>query len=92
LGSREWGYTETVARKRVSYLDARGRSTDDPDGAVSGEVAEYDDHGRVLGRTRFFLDRSELPWLPVGETAFLLWVLALLVLVWVVIAVVLHLT
>jgi hypothetical protein len=80
------------ARKDASYFDARGRRTDDPEGAVSGEVAEYDDHGQVLRRTRFFLDRSELPWLPVGETAFLLWVLAALVLVWVAIAVVLRLT
>ena len=80
------------ARKKRFYLDARGQRTDDPESAVSGEVAEYDDHGRVLRRTRFFLDRSELPWLPVGETAFLLWVLAALVLVWVAIAVVLRLT
>ena len=27
--------------------------------------------------------RSELPWLPVSEPAFLLWVLAALVIVWV---------
>jgi hypothetical protein len=80
------------ARKKASYRDAWGRRTDDPDAAVSGEVAEYDDHGKLLRRTRFFLDRSELPWLPVAETAFLLWVLAALVLVWVVIAVVLRLT
>jgi hypothetical protein len=80
------------ARKKASYLDAWGRRTDDPEGAVSGEVAEYDDHGKLLRRTRFFLSRSELPWLPVAETAFLLWVLAALVLVWVAIAVVLRLT
>ena len=92
METEEGGYTETVARKRVSYRDAHGGSTDRPEDAVSGEVAEYDDHGQVLRRTRFFLDRSELPWLPVGETAFLLWVLAALVLVWVAIAVVLQLT
>jgi hypothetical protein len=80
------------ARKKAFYRDAWGRRTDNPDAAVSGEVAEYDDHGKILRRTRFFLERSELPWLPVAETAFLLWVLAALVLVWVVIAVVLRLT
>ena len=74
------------------YVDSEDRRTDDPSKAVSGEVAEYDDHGRVLRRTRFFLDRSEIPWLPVGESALLLWVLAALVLVWVVIGLVLRLT
>jgi hypothetical protein len=82
----------TTRRKSAFYVDRDGRRTDDPEEAVSGEVAEYDAHDRVLRRTRFFLDRSELPWLPVGEAAFLLWVLAALVLVWVVIAVVLHVT
>jgi hypothetical protein len=79
-------------RKHVYYLDSDDRRTDDPDRAVGGEIAEYDSHGRVLRRTRFFLDRSEIPWLPVGESAFLLWVAAALVLVWVCIAVVLSLT
>ena len=50
--------------------------------AVSGEIAELDDHGRPLRRTRFFLDRAELPWLPVSEPAFLLWVLLGLFLIW----------
>jgi len=78
--------------KRVFYVDSEDRRTDDPKAAVSGEIAEYDDHGRVLRRTRFFLDRSEIPWLPVGESAFLLWVAAALVLVWVCIGVVLSLS
>jgi hypothetical protein len=64
------------------YLDAHGRPTDDPGKAVRGEVVEYDAHGRAARRTRFFLDRSELPWLPVSEPAFLLWVLAALFIVW----------
>jgi hypothetical protein len=68
--------------KRVVYADATGRTTDDPAQAVRGEIAEYDAHGRPLRRTRFFLERSELPWLPVSESAFLLWVLAALLLVW----------
>ena len=50
-----------------------------------------DDHGR-LRRTRFFLDRSDIPWLPVSEPAFLLWVLAGLILVWAGIGLVLTLT
>jgi hypothetical protein len=78
--------------KDVLYVDAAGRRTDDPAQAASGEIAEHDRHGRVLRRTRFFLDRSELPWLPVSEPAFLLWVLAGLVLVWACIGIVLRLT
>ena len=76
----------------MSYVDRTGHTTDDPAQAVTGEIAEYDAHDRVLRRTRFFLDRTELPWLPVGEAAFLLWVLAALVLVWVFIAIALSLT
>jgi hypothetical protein len=68
--------------KKVVYIGAAGRTTDDPAQAVTGEIAEYDDHGRPLRRTRFFLDRSELPWLPVSESAFLLWVLAALLVIW----------
>lgn len=79
-------------RKTHTYVDLDGRATDDPAQAVSGEVAERDAHGRVLRRVRFFLDRSELPWLPVGEAAFLLWVLAALVLIWACIGIALRLT
>jgi len=79
-------------RKESFYVDRQGRPTDDPAQAVSGEVAEHDGHGRLLRRTRFFLDRSELPWLPVSEAAFLLWVLAMLVIVWACIGIVLRLT
>ena len=35
---------------------------------------------------------SDLPWLPVGEAAFLLWVLAALVLIWACIGITLRLT
>jgi hypothetical protein len=82
---------ERPRRKVVAYVDATGHATHDPAQAVSGEIAEYDDHGR-LRRTRFFLDRSELSWLPVSEPAFLLWVLAGLILVWACIGLVLTLT
>lgn len=61
-------------------MDAHGQDTDDSAHAVSGELAEKA-HGRVH-RTRTFLQRGELPWLPVGEAAFLLWVLAALLVIW----------
>ena len=46
---------------------------------------------RQEGRRRiwFHVEDVKLPWLPVGETAFLLWVLAGLVFVWLVVAFVL---
>jgi hypothetical protein len=77
---RGFGWTER--RRTIMYLDADGRPTDDSAKAVRGEVIEYDAHGRPARRARFFLDRSELPWLPVSEPAFLLWVLAALFVVW----------
>jgi hypothetical protein len=69
------------------YLDAEGQPTDDAAKAMRGEVVEYDVHGRPTRRTRFFLDRNELPWLPVSEPAFLLWVFAGLFVVWLAIGV-----
>jgi len=75
----------------IEYVDADGRPTDDPEAAVRGEIAEYGPHGRLRRRTRFFLTERELPWLPVSEPAFLLWVLAALMLIWVAIGLVLHL-
>ena len=84
-------YTRPVAAprlpsRRVVFRDGDGRPTNDPAEAVSGEVVEIDVHGRRARRIRFFLQREELPWLPVSEPAFLLWVLAALVIVWVGIA------
>jgi hypothetical protein len=64
------------------YRDAEGLVTSDPSAAVSGEIVDVDVHGTTR-RTRFFLTREELPWLPVGEAAFLLWVLVAFVLVWI---------
>jgi hypothetical protein len=66
----------------VGYTDAEGKATDDPAAAVSGEIVEYDAHARPRRRTRFFLDEREIPWLPVSEPAFLLWVFAGLFVVW----------
>ena len=70
-----------MRKRRVTYVDTAGRPTENPAEAVQGEVLEYGAH-QPARRTRFFLSRSELPWLPVSEPAFLLWVLALLFIVW----------
>jgi hypothetical protein len=79
----------TTSNRAVAYTDAEGRSTDDPAAAVRGEIVEYDAHGQPRRRTRFFLDQRELPWLPVSEPAFLLWVLIVLMVIWLVIGFVL---
>jgi hypothetical protein len=76
----------------VTYTDAEGRATDDPATAVSGEAVLYDEHGIPRRRTRFFLTERELPWLPVGEVAFLLWILAVLMVVWLAVGLFLYLT
>ena len=76
------GPSQAERPRKVVYVDAEGRPTDDPAEAVQGEVLEFGAHGRPARRTRFFLDRKELPWLPVSEPALLLWVLAVLFIVW----------
>jgi hypothetical protein len=76
------GLDRPERRRKIMYVDADGRLTDDSAKAMRGEVVEYDAHGRPARRMRFFLDRSELPWLPVSEPAFLLWVFAGLFVVW----------
>lgn len=73
---------ETGRRRKVTYLDSQGRPTARAAQAVEGEIVEYDAHGEPARRTKFFLDRADLPWLPVGEPAFLLWVLVGLFIVW----------
>jgi hypothetical protein len=72
-------------RRTTLYRDADGQVTADPAEAVRGEVVHVDVHGSTR-RTRFFLQREDLPWLPVSEPAFLLWVLVALVLAWIAIA------
>ena len=64
------------------YFDAEGNRTEDPAQAVRGEVLEHDAHGRRARRTWFFIEEVELKWLPVTESAFLLWVLVLLLGLW----------
>ena len=76
----------------VTYTDAEGRATDDPAAAVSGEAVLYDEHGIPRRRTLFVFAQRELPWLPVGEAAFLLWVLVILMMIWLGIGLVLYLT
>lgn len=65
-----------------SLVDAKGRSTDDPRRAVSGELVEYDAKSKRARRTWFRVEQVEIKWLPVSESAFLLWVLVLLLAVW----------
>jgi hypothetical protein len=78
--------------RRIVLVDADGHPTDDPASAVAGEITELDADGRARRRRPFFLTRKELPWLPFGEAAFLLWVLAALVAVWAIVAVALRLS
>jgi hypothetical protein len=76
----------------VVYTDALGHQTDEPAGAVSAEITEYDGHGRPRRLTRFFfLNEKELPWLPVSEGAFLLWVLVALIVGWLLVGLILGL-
>jgi hypothetical protein len=78
--------------RSVRYADHEAEVSDNPAAAVHGPVIEYDSQGRPVRRTRFFLAERELPWLPVSEPAFLLWALALFVIVWLSIGVILKLT
>jgi hypothetical protein len=71
---------------RPSRLDIDGRPTDDQARVVAGEVGGLASAEHPVERRRFFLTREQLPWLPVGEAAFLLWVLAALVATWVLVA------
>lgn len=82
--------SDTGARRVGFYFDAEGRRTNDPGTAVRGEILEYEgeDHRK---RTWFFLHELEIKWLPMSESAFLLWVLVLLFAVWVGIGVLLGL-
>jgi hypothetical protein len=82
MASTRRGLESAERRRSIMYVDADGLPTDDATKAMRGEVIEYDGHGRPARRTRFFLDRSELPWLPVSEPAFLLWVFAGLFVAW----------
>ena len=68
------------------YRDAEGNPLNDPAAADGGEIIENDHEGRAGRRLWFRMVEVELPWVRISEAAFLLWVLALLVLVWLLIA------
>jgi len=69
--------------------DAEGQLTTDPARAVKGELVDHDDEGRPR-RTWFLIEEVEIKWLPISESAFLLWVLALFVCAWIVAAIVIR--
>ena len=77
--------------RTIVYLDAEGNRTGDPAKAVGGEIVERAEQDRAARRTWFSVKEVELSWLPVSEAAFLLWVLAALVFVWLVATVTLYL-
>jgi hypothetical protein len=81
---------DLTAERTGLYVDAGGNPTDDPRTAVQGEILGRDEES-VPKRTWFLLDEVQIKWLPMSESAFLLWVLLALVVVWVGIAVVLGL-
>jgi hypothetical protein len=64
------------------YFDAEGNPTENAAEAVRGEVVEHDPKAGRTRRTWFFIEEVEIKWLPVSESAFLLWVLLALLLIW----------
>jgi hypothetical protein len=68
-----------------AYLDAEGNRTESPAEAVRGEVVTRDQKSGRTRRTWFFIEEVEIKWLPVSESAFLLWVLLALLTTWVLI-------
>jgi hypothetical protein len=78
-------------RRGKSLVDADGMPTNDPRRAVAGEFVEYDPTSKRTRRTWFRLEEVEIKWLPIGERAFLLWVLAFMFVVWLAIGVALSL-
>jgi hypothetical protein len=78
-------------KPELVYRDEDGAVVADPALAASGEILGEAD-GALRRRAWFRIEEVELDWLPVRESAFLLWVLALLAGVWLAIGVVLHFT
>lgn len=66
----------------AAFVDADGNPTEDPAKAVGGEIVDYDANAEPKRHTWFRVEEVESSWLPVSESAFLLWVLVLLALVW----------
>jgi hypothetical protein len=78
---------EQTNLQTARLVDAGGNTISDPERAVSGEIREHEGRTR---RTWFLMKEVELHWLPVSESAFLLWVLVALVVAWVGVAVALR--
>ena len=68
-------------RRETVLLDEQGRRTDDPARAVGGEIVDGDSTGSRR-RSWFVAGQAKLDWLPVSESAFLLWVLVGLLGLW----------
>jgi hypothetical protein len=81
-----------TAERTVVYFDADGAVVTDPAHAVRGEIVDVGSNGSRRKRGWFRIEEVELSWLPVRESAFLLWVLALLAAAWLVSILVLYLT
>jgi hypothetical protein len=69
-------------RETASFVDAEGKPTDDARRAVAGELVQYDARSKRARRAWFRIEHVEVRWLPFSESAFLLWVLVLLLAVW----------
>ena len=67
--------------RETVLLDEQGRRTDDPARAVGGEIVDVDSTGSRR-RSWFVAGQAKLDWLPVSESAFLLWVLVGLLGLW----------
>ncbi len=83
---------EPPTTRVATYTDAEGLPTEDAAAAVRGDLRDYNAHGHLQRRTWFFLQEREMHRLPIGEHAFLVWVLVFLMLVWLGIGLVLILT
>jgi hypothetical protein len=70
--------------RTIVYFDADGAVVTDPALAVRGEIVDVGSGGSRRKRGWFRIEEVELSWLPVRESAFLLWVLAFLAAAWVV--------
>ena len=78
--------------RRAIYLDGHGAVVHEPSDAVAGTIVDDAPPGSGRRVGWFGFREIELTWLPVRESAFLLWVLAVLAVVWVAIGVVLRFT
>jgi hypothetical protein len=80
-----------VDKPELGVYRDEGGAVVGPARAASGEILG-DADGAVRRRAWFRVEEVELDWLPVRESTFLLWTLALLAGIWLAIGVVLHFT